>query len=76
MDVGKIQRLSETHENLNVFFRICCVSGVELSVNGQGHSQSLDHPTTGLILLDLRKVIKTKLDSLADQIKEEVRGGN
>lgn len=76
MNVGKIQRLSETHENLEKFLKVCLISGIELSIRSQGHTAVLNGITTGLLLSYLRKGIRTELATLEAHIREEVQGGD
>lgn len=76
MNVGKIQRLSETHENLDVFLKMCLISGVKLEIHGQGHDKVLDSRTTELLLPCLRKGIRMELEGFEAQIIKEVTHGN
>lgn len=71
MNVGKIQRLSETHENLDTFLKICLLSGIELSVEGRGHEKGLDCSTSELLLPCLRKSVREQLTELEHKIEIE-----
>lgn len=76
MNVGKIQRLSETHENLEVFLKICRVPGLNLSIAGQGHEKSLTHAETELLLPCLRQETARAIADLKSQIESEVSRGH
>ena len=77
MNVSKIQKLSEQHQSLQEFHKVCNHNDVELSVkvSAQSTTAILDYIASKSIIVRVRSIVLNRVCEIEKEIREEVARG-